>query len=148
MKQSNIYPFSAQANASYSYGITWRQSMTKSKLWNRTGKNHVGYWDMAKVMNIALVFEKDIILQRLPLLTLKLLNGKLEDYDLNTYVGKLVIFWLQITSQVQLMVFYGSLELSATPVKLTVRTLNLPYGTSLVVSFNKYTISGFSGGII
>ncbi|KAA6366835.1 MAG: hypothetical protein EZS28_037638 [Streblomastix strix] len=71
-------------NASYGAGITCRQSMTKSKLWNKTGKNHVGYQGMAKVINIALMFENDIILYRLPLSIPKLLNGKLEDYDLNT----------------------------------------------------------------
>ncbi|KAA6371631.1 MAG: hypothetical protein EZS28_032844, partial [Streblomastix strix] len=77
-------PLTVQVSASYGAGITCRQSMTKSKLWNRTGKNHVGYQGMAKVINIALMFENDIILQRLPLLIPKLLNGKLEDYDLKT----------------------------------------------------------------
>ncbi|KAA6352769.1 MAG: hypothetical protein EZS28_051704 [Streblomastix strix] len=84
MKQSNIQPFTAQVNASYGAGITCRQSMTKSKLWNRTEKNYVGYQGMAKVINIALMFENDIILYRLPLSMPKLLHGKLEDYDLIT----------------------------------------------------------------
>ncbi|KAA6398058.1 MAG: hypothetical protein EZS28_006416 [Streblomastix strix] len=63
-KQSNIQPFAAQVNASYGAGITCHQSLIKSKLQNRTGKNHVGYQCMAKVINIALLFENDIILQR------------------------------------------------------------------------------------
>ncbi|KAA6380102.1 MAG: hypothetical protein EZS28_024371 [Streblomastix strix] len=38
----HLTPQTAQVNASYGYDITWRQSMIKSKLWNRTGKIHVG----------------------------------------------------------------------------------------------------------
>ncbi|KAA6359525.1 MAG: hypothetical protein EZS28_044948 [Streblomastix strix] len=37
-KQSNIQPLTAKVNASYGVGITCRQSMTKSKLWNWTGR--------------------------------------------------------------------------------------------------------------
>ncbi|KAA6396810.1 MAG: hypothetical protein EZS28_007662 [Streblomastix strix] len=53
-RQSNLYMVRI-CSASYGAGITCRQSMAKSKLWNRTGKIQVGYWGIAKVIDIALI---------------------------------------------------------------------------------------------
>ncbi|KAA6355531.1 MAG: hypothetical protein EZS28_048942 [Streblomastix strix] len=78
----------AQVCASQGKGTACRQSIIKSILWNNIGKNHVGYYYIAKVINIALMLENDIILQIYPLLGSNLAIGQFNDYDLITQVGK------------------------------------------------------------
>ncbi|KAA6354228.1 MAG: hypothetical protein EZS28_050245, partial [Streblomastix strix] len=60
-KHQKIEPLTSAVSASYGLGVACFWSIIKSIFFISIGKNHVGYYYIAKVINTLLILEKDII---------------------------------------------------------------------------------------
>ncbi|KAA6385836.1 MAG: hypothetical protein EZS28_018638 [Streblomastix strix] len=82
-KHQKIEPLTSVVSASYRLGVACFWSIIKSIFFINIGKNHVGYYYIAKVINTLFILEKDIIVYiYVPDI------GQLVDYVLSTQVGK------------------------------------------------------------
>ncbi|KAA6333581.1 MAG: hypothetical protein EZS28_053154, partial [Streblomastix strix] len=82
-KHQKIEPLTSAVSASYGLGVACFWSIIKSIFFISIGKNHVGYYYIAKVINTLFILEKDIIVYiYVPDI------GQLVDCVLSTQVGK------------------------------------------------------------